>query len=87
MPWYHGDHLRDTQRLTHELNWSYFLLMNEYWANGSLPDDDQQPAAIARLSPAKWRKAKPIPQSFFYDGWRHKRIDAELEHVHKLSET
>lgn len=85
MPWYHGDHLRDAQRLTHELNWVYFLLINEYWATGGLPDDDEQLAAIAGLSRAKWRKAKPILQSFFNDGWCHKRIDKELEKALKKS--
>jgi uncharacterized protein YdaU (DUF1376 family) len=78
MPWYHGDHLRATQRLNHEQQWAYFLLINEYWAKGELPDDDQQLARIAGLSPARWRKMKPIMQSFFYDGWHHKRIEREL---------
>ena len=41
MPWFHGDHLRDTRRLTHEQQWAYFLLINEYWVKGPLPDDDE----------------------------------------------
>jgi uncharacterized protein YdaU (DUF1376 family) len=86
MNWFHGDHLRDCGHLTHEQSWSYFLLINSYWARGGLPDDDQQLAAIAGLSLPKWRKMKPVIQPFFRDGWRHKRIDHELEQAARRSD-
>jgi uncharacterized protein YdaU (DUF1376 family) len=83
MPWYHGDHLRDTRRLTHEHQWAYFLLINEYWAHGGLPEDDEQLAAIAGVSLPKWRKMRTVIQGFFHDGWKHKRIDKELAEATK----
>jgi uncharacterized protein YdaU (DUF1376 family) len=79
IPFYIGDHLRDTMRLTTEEHGAYCFLIFEYWCQGSLPDDDVQLARIARVSPKKWKELKPILQAFFHNGWHHKRVDAELE--------
>jgi uncharacterized protein YdaU (DUF1376 family) len=87
MPFYIGDHLRDTRHLTAEQQGAYLLLIFEYWSKGSLPDGDEHLARIASLSPAKWRKMKPVIQAFFYDSWHHKRIDAELAKAHAKSRT
>jgi uncharacterized protein YdaU (DUF1376 family) len=73
-----GDYLKDTTHLDATLHGAYLLLIMHYWAKGSLPDDDVQLAMIARMSPTEWRKARPILQAFFYDGWRHKRIEREI---------
>jgi uncharacterized protein YdaU (DUF1376 family) len=84
MPLFVGDYLRDTRHLTTEEHGAYFLLILEYWAKGGkLPDDDAQLARIVNLSPAKWRKVKPIVKQFFQvqDGWHHKRIDEELDYA------
>lgn len=78
MSFYPADYLRDTRRLTTPQHGVYLLLIMEYWISGGLPDDDGQLARIAGLTSAEWRKAKPIVQSFFHDGWQHTRIDAEL---------
>jgi uncharacterized protein YdaU (DUF1376 family) len=51
-----------------------------------LPDDDVQLATIARMSPTQWRKARPILQAFFYDGWRHKRIEREIAEANERYE-
>jgi uncharacterized protein YdaU (DUF1376 family) len=85
MPWYHGDHIRDTGHLTTEQHGAYFLLINHYWSTGGLPDDDCQLAAIAKLTVAKWRKMRSVIQAFFHEDWKHKRIDAELEKANAKS--
>jgi uncharacterized protein YdaU (DUF1376 family) len=78
MPFYVGDYLRDTGNLTTVQHGAYCLLLFHYWARGGLPDDDNQLASITRLPMNEWRAAKPTLQTFFYDGWKHKRIEAEL---------
>jgi len=72
-----GDYLKDTTHLDATMHGAYLLLIMHYWAKGSLPDDDVQLAMIARMSLTRWRKARPILQAFFYDGWRHKRVERE----------
>lgn len=37
---------------------SWLLLMDRYWADGELPDDDHQLARIARLDVRTFRKYK-----------------------------
>jgi uncharacterized protein YdaU (DUF1376 family) len=85
MPFYVGDYLRDTARLSTEAHGAYLLLIFEYWTSGRpLPDDDRQLAAIAKLSKFRWQKLKILLATFFSvaDGvWRHKRIDVELENA------
>lgn len=78
MPFYVADYLRDTRRLTPAEHGAYVLLILEYWTAGGLPDDDAQLARITGMTPGEWRKAKPTVQSFFYDGWKHGRIDEEI---------
>jgi uncharacterized protein YdaU (DUF1376 family) len=73
-----GDYLKDTTHLNATLHGAYLLLIMHYWTKGFLPDDDVQLAMIARMSPTQWRKSRPILQAFFYDGWRHKRIEKEI---------
>jgi uncharacterized protein YdaU (DUF1376 family) len=73
-----GDYLKDTTHLNATLHGAYLLLIMHYWAKGGLPDDDAQLATIARLSLAQWRKARPVIQAFFYDGWQHKRVEREI---------
>lgn len=85
MPLYVADYLRDTRRLTAAEHGAYLLLIMEYWTSGELPDDDRQLARIVAMTPAEWRKAKPNVQPFFTDGWKHKRIDAELARSAEIS--
>jgi uncharacterized protein YdaU (DUF1376 family) len=83
MPFYIGDYLRDTSRLTTEGHGAYLLMIFDYWVSGKpLPDDDHQLAAVARLAVPRWKALRPTLAQFFQVGdgvWRHKRIDAELE--------
>jgi len=79
MPFYVGDYLANTRHLNRAQHGSYLLLISHYWATGSLPDDDAQLARIAGCSPDEWMADKPVLQAFFFDGWKHKRVEAELK--------
>lgn len=81
MPFYVGDYLGDTQRLTTEQHGAYLLLILDYWRAGPAPDDDAVLAQITRLSPAAWKRTRAALVRFFKveDGhWHHARIDREL---------
>jgi uncharacterized protein YdaU (DUF1376 family) len=81
-PWYPlnvPDYRNDTEHLTNREHGTYFLLMNEYWVKGSLPDDDKRLSIIAKLTEAEWREIKPTISELFLSGFRHKRIEKELQ--------
>lgn len=82
MPIHIGDYKRDTGHLRAAEHGAYLLLMFHHWSTGSLPDDDRQLSAIACMTPAEWRKAKPILVKFFGEGWRHGRIEKDLATSH-----
>ena len=86
MPLYVGDYLGDTGHLTTAQHGAYLLLMMHYWRRGELPDDDRQLSKITKLPLKTWCDYRPILQDFFHSGWRHKRIDAELERMMRVSE-
>lgn len=89
MPFYVGDYLGDTQRLTTEQHGAYLLLMLDYWRNGPPPDDDATLQQITKLDRAGWKKHKPALARMFIVGdgiWHHKRIDRELTNAEANSE-
>ena len=86
MPLYVGDYLGDTGHLTTAQHGAYLLLMMHYWRKGELPDDDRQLSKITKLPLKTWSDYRPVLQQFFHSGWKHKRIDAELERVLRVSE-
>jgi uncharacterized protein YdaU (DUF1376 family) len=86
MPLYVGDYLGDTGHLTTAQHGAYLLLMMHYWRKGELPNCDRQLSKITKLPLKTWCDYRPILQDFFHDGWKHKRIDAELERMVRLSE-
>lgn len=90
MPLYVGDYLGDTGHLTTTQHGAYFLLMMHYWRKGGLPNDDKQLSKITKLPLKVWAEWREVLQDFFHeidgDPWRHKRIDAELMKMTKLSE-
>lgn len=86
MPLYVGDYLADTGHLTTTQHGAYLLLMMHYWRKRELPDDDKQLAAIAKLPLRIWLDSKDTIQAFFHDGWKHKRIDAELSKRLEISQ-
>jgi uncharacterized protein YdaU (DUF1376 family) len=81
MPFYVGDYLGDTQRLTTEQHGAYLLLILDYWRNGPAPDDDAVLQQITKLERAAWKRHRAALARMFKieEGeWRHKRIDHEL---------
>ena len=78
MPLYIPDFLADTMHLSATETGAYLCLIFDYWLHDGLPADDRKLAAIARVPIGAWRKMRPTIQAFFYEGWSHKRIDAEL---------
>ena len=86
MPLYVGDYLGDTGHLTTAQHGAYLLLMMHYWRKGELPDDDVQLSKITKLPLRTWCDYRPVLQNFFHDGWKHKRIDMELERMMRVSE-
>ena len=85
MPLYVGDYLGDTGHLTTTQHGAYLLLMMHYWRKGELPGDDRQLSKIAKLPLKTWCEYRETLQDFFHDGWKHKRIDAELERMMRVS--
>jgi uncharacterized protein YdaU (DUF1376 family) len=86
MPLYVGDYLGDTGHLTTAQHGAYLLLMMHYWRKGELPDDNSQLAKITKLPLKTWCDYRAVLQQFFHDGWKHKRIDAELARMMRVSE-
>jgi uncharacterized protein YdaU (DUF1376 family) len=86
MPLYLDDYLGDTGHFRAAEHGAYLLLIMHYWKRGCLPVDDRQLSAIARMSPAEWKRAKTVIEPMFLPGWKHKRIDAELERAAEVSE-
>lgn len=86
MPLYVGDYLGDTGHLTTTQHGAYLLLMMHYWRKGELPDDDKQLSKITKLPLKTWCEYRPTLQDFFQQGWKHKRIDAELAKMMRVSE-
>lgn len=80
-PFYVGDYMRDTARLTTEAHGAYLLLMLDYWPNGAPPDDNETLATITKMSAKAWLGMRPKLEGFFVIAngrWTHKRIEREL---------
>ena len=89
MPFYVGDYLSATGRLTTEQHGAYLLILLDYWKNGAPPDDDAVLAALARMSPASWKKARTALIGFFEvrDGlWVQKRVEHERDRASDITE-
>ena len=86
MPLYIPDFLADTMHLSAAETGAYLCLIMDYWMHDGLPDDDQKLASIARLPIKSWRQMRPTIEAFFREGWRHKRIDAEIQKMIGMTE-
>ncbi len=86
MPLYIADYLADTAHLGALESGAYLHLIMHYWQTGGLPDDPRELARIAKVSAHSWKKLSPALQKFFHDGWKHKRVDAELLKASDISE-
>jgi uncharacterized protein YdaU (DUF1376 family) len=82
MPLYVGDYLKHTMGLSTEQHGAYLLLIMAAWQEGgTLPNDVNQLAAFARLTPQQWARHEPILRRYFTvtpDGWIHERVRHEL---------
>jgi uncharacterized protein YdaU (DUF1376 family) len=86
MPWYVADFVADTQHLDAAQTGAYLMLLGHYWqTGGKLPQDDASLARISRMTAAQWRKARPLLEPFFQDGWKHKRVEFELSEAARIS--
>lgn len=86
MPLYVADYLADTGHLSTVEHGAYMLLIMHYWQKGGLPDDDKRLASIARASTEQWADIRGTLAEFFAAGWKHERIDDELEKSAKAYE-
>lgn len=87
MPMWIADYVMDTRGLHATQHGMYLMLLFHYWHAGSLPCEDDALAVIACCSKEEWHKHKPVVQKFFYDGWKHKRVEEELAQVVEISES
>lgn len=78
MPLHVGDYLRDTGHLTVAEHGAYMLLIMRYWQDGGLPGDEGMIRRYSLLSAEQWIESRPVLAALFDEGWKHKRIDAEL---------
>lgn len=79
MPFYVADYLADTGHLSTVEHGAYMLLIMHYWQSGGLPDDERKLARICRMTPAEWEDSRETLADLFDDGWKHTRIEAEIE--------
>lgn len=83
MPLFVADYLADTRHLSTAEHGAYLLLIMHAWvSDGRLPLDEKRLARIAGMDAEEWRESREVILEFFTrheDGYRHKRIDAELE--------
>ena len=91
MPFYFGAYLTDTMHLRTEQHGAYVLLLMACWKRGgSLPDDDEQLAAITRMTVNRWRKARTVIAPFWQirsGAWTQKRLTLELNAARERSAT
>lgn len=67
LPLWTDAYLGDTTHLTTIEHGAYLLLLMSMWRSTdcALPDDDRLLARYARLTPAQWRRIKPVIMPFF----------------------
>lgn len=78
MPLSIDDYMADTGHLTAAEHGAYLLLIMRYWKDGGLPSDERMIQRYSRLDASQWAESRDVLAAFFDDGWRHKRIDAEM---------
>lgn len=82
-PFYAGDYLRDTLSLTTIQHGAYLLLLlHAFTHNGTVPNDADELAAIAKMSRDEWEKNSiAISKLFKHERchWVQKRVKEELE--------
>lgn len=86
MPIYVGDYLSNTRHLTTVEHGAYILLILHYWENGELPPDEKRIKRITGLTNPQWCRSRNTLAAFFeHPGWKHGRIEMELQKCKKMS--
>jgi uncharacterized protein YdaU (DUF1376 family) len=86
MPLHIDAYLSDTDHLTAAEHGAYLLLIMKYWREDGLPADEALIRRYAKLSVEQWAESRDVLAALFEDGWRHKRIDAELQKASEIIE-
>lgn len=86
MPLHIDAYITDTDHLTATEHGAYLLLIMKYWRDGGLPSDEGMIRRYAKMTPDQWAESRDVIAAFFDDGWRHKRIDAELSKADEIIE-
>lgn len=81
MPLWIADYLKKTVHLGALESGAYLHLIMHYWMNNGLPFNDRQLARIAKMTDEEWAANKATLQAFFHHGWKHERVDEELEKI------
>lgn len=84
-PFYPQAYMGGTRHLTTLQHGIYGLLIYNYYLKGKLPNDEKLLARIAGLPMRVWLKNRDVIAAFFQPDWTHKRIDAELAKMGKVS--
>jgi uncharacterized protein YdaU (DUF1376 family) len=84
-PFYPADYLSKTQHLSTEEHGAYLLLLMYYWTHGKLPSREDAVAKVTRLESRAWAKSRGTLKDFFFDGWKHKRMDEEIAKAIEIS--
>lgn len=83
MPWYIGDYLRDTAHLTTEQHGAYMLLLAHCWQHERIPIVPAERAAIAKLTPARWKSIAGPVERFFGEDGTQKRVTEEIDRTER----
>lgn len=86
MPLHIDDYISDTDHLTATEHGAYLLLIMKYWREDGLPSDEALIRRYAKLSVEQWAESRDVLAALFENGWRHKRIDAELQKAAEIIE-
>lgn len=86
MPWFIGDYLRDTGHLNTEQHGAYLLLLAHCWQHECIPASAGERAAIAKLTPARWKAVCAPINRFFNEDGTQKRVTKEIERTERAIE-
>ena len=88
MKFYVNDYLGDTMHLTAEEHGAYLLLLLAYWKTGKPIPENRVPMIIKVPNDRSTDVQRTLNEFFTVDeqGWRHKRVERELEEVRKRGE-
>lgn len=78
MPLDVGDYLKATHHLSVAEHGAYLLLIMHYWQDGGLPSDERMIARLSHLTAEQWIESRDVLAALFNEGWKHKRVEAEL---------